>query len=186
MCTMNTLKLQLAPRAPCLTRNTEFKPLQARKMTAGVRCSAQKETEQSILEKAKIPAIAVLAAALMLAGTPDEALAARSGGRMGGSGFSSRPRSAPSMPRSSPGASGGGVRNYNYYSAPPIVSPYGYGMPMFGGGIGFFPVFGLGSFFNILIVMFFINIALQTVKNFTNGQDGDKKNTRSDEEDDRW
>lgn len=89
---MNTLKLQLAPRGPCLVRNTAFKPLQARKMTAGVRCSVQKEPEQSILEKAKLPAIALLAAALMLAGTPDEALAARSGGRMGGSGFSSRPR----------------------------------------------------------------------------------------------
>jgi hypothetical protein len=93
MCTMNTLKLQLAPRAPCLTRNTGLKPLQARKMVAAVRCSAQKETtEQSILEKAKLPAIAFLAAALMLAGSPDEALAARSGGRMGGSGFSSRSR----------------------------------------------------------------------------------------------
>jgi len=91
------------------------------------------------------------------------------------------------MARPSPRASGGGVRNYNYYSAPPI-SPYGggYGMPMFGGGIGFFPVFGLGSFFNILIVMFFINIALQTVKSFTNGQDGDNNTTRSDDEDDRW
>jgi hypothetical protein len=89
MCTMNTLKLQLAPRAPCLTRNTT---VQVRKMASAVRCSAHKETEQSILEKAKLPAIALLAAALMLAGSPDEALAARSGGRMGGSGFSSRPR----------------------------------------------------------------------------------------------
>jgi uncharacterized membrane protein len=85
-----TLKLQLAPRS--LTCSSGPKPLQARKMTAAVRCSAQKDTEPSILEKAKLPAIAVLAAALMFAGTPDEALAARSGGRMGGSGFSSRPR----------------------------------------------------------------------------------------------
>jgi uncharacterized membrane protein len=97
------------------------------------------------------------------------------------------------MPRSSPRTGGGGgVRNYNYYSAPPIVSPYGYGgFGMgygMGGGIGFFPVVGLGSFFNILIVMFFINIALQTVKNFTNGKDGESenKNTRSVDEDERW
>lgn len=89
---MNTLKLQLAPRGPCLTHNFTFRPLQARKIVAGVRCSAQEKTEQSILEKVKLPAIAVLAAALLLAGTPDEALAARSGGRMGGSGFSSRRR----------------------------------------------------------------------------------------------
>jgi hypothetical protein len=102
------------------------------------------------------------------------------------------PRSAPrasapraSAPRSSVG--GGSVRNYNYYSAPPIVSPYGYGMGMpFGGGIGFFPVFGLGSFFNIIIIMFFINIALQTVRSFTNGNDGENKNTRSEDEDERW
>lgn len=90
---MSTLKVQLARPGPCLTRNTGLKPLQARKMGAMVRCSAQKETEQqTILEKAKLPAVALLAAALLFAGTPDEAFAARSGGRMGGSGFSSRPR----------------------------------------------------------------------------------------------
>ena len=89
---MSTLKVQLARPGPCLTRNTGLKPLQARKMGAMVRCSAQKTEQQTILEKAKLPAIALLATALLFAGTPDEALAARSGGRMGGSGFSSRPR----------------------------------------------------------------------------------------------
>ncbi len=91
------------------------------------------------------------------------------------------------MPRSSAGVAGGGggVRNYNYYSAPPIISPYGFGGYGMGGGIGFFPVFGLGSLFNILIIMFFVNVALQTVRNFTNGSDD--KNTRSeDDEDERW
>jgi len=56
-----------------------------------VRCSAQDE-EKSIVEKIALPAAALLGAALLFASTPDEALAARSGGRVGGSSFSSRRR----------------------------------------------------------------------------------------------
>lgn len=59
-----------------------------------VRASAGKE-ERSLHEKLAGPAAAVLGAALLFAATPDEALAARSGGRVGGSsGFASR-RAAP-------------------------------------------------------------------------------------------
>lgn len=94
---------------------------------------------------------------------------------------SSHIRSAPSMPRSS----GPSVRNYNYYSAPPLISSYGgygFGMPFFGGGIvAPFPLFGIGSLFNIILVMFVINIVLQTVRGFTSG--GSRKD---DDEDDRW
>ena len=52
--------------------------------------------------------------------------------------------------------SGPAVRNYNYYSAPPLVG--GYGMGGYGGGLTFAPSFGVplfygGGFFNILIFM---------------------------------
>ncbi len=51
--------------------------------------------------------------------------------------------------------SGPAVRNYNYYSAPPLVG--GYGMGGYG-GMTFAPSFGMplfygGGFFNILIFM---------------------------------
>ena len=58
--------------------------------------------------------------------------------------------SGPSM------RSGPSVRNYNYYSAPPLVGGYGYGG--YGGGLTLAPSFGVplfygGGFFNILIFM---------------------------------
>ena len=72
------------------------------------------------------------------------------------------------------------------------MSPYGYGMgmPFFGGGgIGYFPMGGMGSLFNIIIIMFFLNIAVQTVRGMTNkdedGNNSDKKFDK-DSEDDRW
>eukprot|EP00951_Prasinocladus_malaysianus_P001853 scaffold13180_cov33-Prasinocladus_malaysianus.AAC.1 len=47
--------------------------------------SAQDEEQQSWISKAAVPFAGVLAAAMMLtAAVPDEALAARSGGRVGG------------------------------------------------------------------------------------------------------
>lgn len=88
----------------------------------------------------------------------------------------------PSAPRSS----GPSVRNYNYYSAPPLVSPYGFGLPFFGGGVGIvapLPMFGIGSIFNIILLMFVLNVVLSVVRNFTSG---DKNRMDSDDEDERW
>ena len=56
------------------------------------RLAVRASAEKSVAERLALPAAAVLGAALLLAGTPEEALAARSGGRVGGSSFSSRPR----------------------------------------------------------------------------------------------
>lgn len=127
-----------------------------------------------------------LLAALIVAGTafahPEEAYAARSGGRVGGSSFSRR--SAP-PPRAAPRA-GSSVRNYNYYSAPPLVSPYGFGVPFFGGGMyAPFPLFGLGSIFNIIILMFMANVVFNVVTSFTNSKGG-KGRDDSWDDDDRW
>lgn len=69
-----------------------MRPMQARRVLAPIRCSANSQEQSSFLQKAALPAAALLGAALLFAATPDEALAARSGGRVGGSGFSSRPR----------------------------------------------------------------------------------------------
>lgn len=127
-----------------------------------------------------------LLATLIVTGTafahPEEAYAARSGGRVGGSSFSRR--SAP-PPRAAP-RSGSSVRNYNYYSAPPLVSPYGFGMPFFGGGMyAPFPLFGLGSIFNIIILMFMVNVIFNVVTAFTNSKGG-KGRDDSWDDDERW
>lgn len=87
------------------------------------------------------------------------------------------------MPRSS----GPTVRNYNYYSAPPLVSPWGFGFPGFGfgyGGVGVFPMFGFGTIFNIIVLMFIANVVLNTVRNFTEG--GKKDGRMDDSDDERW
>ena len=63
-----------------------------------------KEPEQTWASKVTGPFAATLAAALMLsASLPEDAMAARSGGRVGGSSFSAR-RAAP-PPRAAPRAS---------------------------------------------------------------------------------
>lgn len=92
-----------------------------------------------------------------LFGNANEALAARTGGRIGGGSFRS-----PSRTYSSP--SGGGYRS----------SPgYGYGYP--GGGIGFpflLPFFGFGGFGGLFSILIFIAIANFLVRSFSNAGGG--------------
>jgi uncharacterized membrane protein len=64
----------------------------ARRAVLAVRASTQEPEQQGLAAKLALPTAAVLAAALLFAATPDEALAARSGGRVGGSSFSARRR----------------------------------------------------------------------------------------------
>ena len=115
---------------------------------------------------------------------PDEALAARSSGRVGGSSFRS---AAPSR-----SYSGGGSRGY---AAPPLVGGYGYGYggmgyssfmppviigaPMVGfGGFGF-----LGGLFQFFIIATVLNAVLAAVANgLGKGKDG--SSGRDDQGDD--
>lgn len=116
--------------------------------------------------------------------TPDEALAARSGGRVGGSSFKSAPRAAP---RQSGGGGGGGgtIRGgntYNTYVAPPVYGGgYGYG----GGALSFFPrpyfpVFGfglpIGGFFNFVITMFVITTIFGVIRGALSRGNGRRDN----------
>jgi uncharacterized membrane protein len=155
-------------------------------------CMVYKNENDSVVEQEKsasvgnrVALVGMLSALLVMGDAlvgPEEAFAARSGGRVGGSSFSSRRQAAP---RAVPRSGGGSVRNYNYYSAPPLVSPYGFGMPFFGGGIvAPFPFFGLGSFFNIILLMFMVNVAFNVISSFTNGSSGRRRD--EDEDDERW
>jgi len=130
-----------------------------------------------VLQSVKAPLAALCAAALLTGAiVPEEALAARSGGRVGGSSFSAR-RSAPSAPRAGP-SSGPTIRNYNYYAPPPVVAPPligGFGFPGFGfggyGGVAVGPavvVPGFG-FISSLFSLFFLIITLSFILNVIRG-----------------
>ena len=87
---------QLRVGVPCLPAR--------RRVPVIARCSGQNsQDERPLAARLAVPVAATLAASLLLgAALPEDALAARSGGRVGGSSFrsSAPPRSAPSAPRS--------------------------------------------------------------------------------------
>jgi hypothetical protein len=90
--------------------------------------------------------LAMMIAGVMLTGFPDDAMAARSGGRVGGRAFSSASRSAPrSAARAYAGGGGGGRTIINngprVIIGGPMYSPFGFGA--FGGGYG---MYGFGPF----------------------------------------
>ena len=121
--------------------------------------------------------MALLASSLILSAPlamPDDAWAARSSGRVGGSSFRSAPRAAPraAAPR-------GG--NTNIYVAPPLGG-YGYGY----GGMSFMPSifmpfgFGFGGFslistiFQFFVVVTLLNIAFSFFQGISSGGGRDK------------
>lgn len=143
-------------------------------------CSAQRpqlDQAESAVRRFAMPLTAAVAAALIIsAGAPDEALAARSGGRVGGSSFrSARPAPAPRAPSGGGGQSGPTIRNYNYhsYSPPPLYGGYGPGYGYGGGGITLMPSFGVpliggGSFFTIAIGLFALSAVLSVARSLSN------------------
>lgn len=121
--------------------------------------NSEEEKSFELVRKISGPVAALLVCTLLTGVViPDEALAARSGGRIGGAAFRSMPRG------------GGGFRQYNYYSspgiAPPLMGGYGYGMmPSF-----FFPI-GFGGGFNIFITLFVISSVVNAIKGFQRRKD---------------
>ncbi|NEQ97139.1 MAG: DUF1517 domain-containing protein [Cyanothece sp. SIO2G6] len=106
------------------------------------------------------PILALCLVLVLVLGHADSALAARSGGRIGGGSFRAPSRSTMVQPRRSPAPAGGA-----------------YGGGFFGGGFGFpflLPFFGFGGgfggLFTILIFIAIANFLVQTVRNI--GGDG--------------
>lgn len=145
--------------------------------------------------------LAGFVAAAMLAGAliPEEAMAARSGGRVGGGGFSSgrsMGRSAApsrSAPAPAPSAAGRTYNSYTYAAPPVIVSPgYGYGMSPFGGFMPSYGVVGFGG--GGLLQFFFLMVAVSVVFNVissvssavSSGKEDGKGMDKSDKDGDGW
>ncbi|KAI3956413.1 hypothetical protein MKX01_016826 [Papaver californicum] len=133
---------------------------------------------------AKIALVTLAAGALTLGSVHDEALAAKSGGRIGGQAFRpSAPR--PSAPRIN------NSRRTNIYVNPPVAPPlggygYGYGVPYYGGwGWSPFSFFapgpavavGFGGGFELFGLFMFLGAAAAVVRRFT-------RSSRNDDEDD--
>ncbi|GBG61579.1 hypothetical protein CBR_g22376 [Chara braunii] len=117
--------------------------------------------------------VVVLAAAALLASSPNGAMAAKSGGRVGGSAFRSAPRTGPS--------SGPRINSRTYINPPTIAPPiygggYGGGFFPFGGygyspfGYGFGPVIGIqggGGLFQFMFFIFVANFVFNFIRNLT-------------------
>ncbi|CAK0771199.1 hypothetical protein CVIRNUC_003843 [Coccomyxa viridis] len=145
-------------------------PVSRKTASAVTTCSSKKQAVES-LHVAKVAGVALAASLLLSAVVPEDALAARSGGRVGGSSFrSSAPRAAPRA-APSPRSGGPSVRQYNNYisPAPPLVGGYG-GYGYGGGGLSIFPSYGVplfygGGIFNFFIFMFVASAVLGVVRN---------------------
>ncbi|KAI3932619.1 hypothetical protein MKW98_012590, partial [Papaver atlanticum] len=138
------------------------------------------------MKLAKIALVALAAGALTLGPVHDEALAAKSGGRIGGQAFRpSAPR--PSAPRIN------NSRRTNIYVNPPVAPPlggygYGYGVPYYGGwGWSPFSFFapgpavavGYGGGFELFGLVMFLGAAAAVVRRFG-------RSSRNDDEDDDY
>ncbi|CAM9720452.1 unnamed protein product [Chrysoparadoxa australica] len=137
----------LAPaKAFTIPQTTLLHPKTARSATGLVMKSPLEEWGGKI---AAASALAIIALS-----SPGEALAARSGGRVGGGSFQSAPRMAPRAAPRAPVRSGGGggyARQRSVVPVPVPVPSYGYGMSPFspfgspfgyGGGISIYPSYG--------------------------------------------
>ncbi|KAG2608210.1 uncharacterized protein LOC120668620 [Panicum virgatum] len=121
-------------------------------------------------------AMVALAAGVLALGPVDGAMAAKSGGRVGGQAFRSAPRS-----------SGPRINNSrtNIYINPPVAPPlggYGYGSPFFGGyGWSPFTFFapgpsvavGVGGGFDTLVLFLVLGFVVGAVRRFLNRNDDD-------------
>eukprot|EP00262_Sarcandra_glabra_P017150 TRINITY_DN578_c0_g3_i1.p1 TRINITY_DN578_c0_g3~~TRINITY_DN578_c0_g3_i1.p1 ORF type:complete len:183 (-),score=15.68 TRINITY_DN578_c0_g3_i1:714-1262(-) len=129
------------------------------------------EPSRNEMRVAKI-AMVTLAAGILTLGSVHEAVAAKTGGRVGGQAF----RSAAPRP-SSPRINNSRTNIYiNPPVAPPLVGGYGYGVPFYGGwGWSPFSFFapgpsvavGIGGGFEIFALFLFLGAVATVVRRFT-------------------
>lgn len=137
------------------------------------------------MKKMAVPVAATVAASMLLGAqmvVPQEAMAARSGGRAGASSFSAR-RAAPS--RAAPAPQVNNYRSTNVIvAAPPVYSPFGFGG--FGyGGFSFMPVVPI-PFFGGLLQFMFLFLIVGFVFNVIKGAIGAASNSGNKSKSQDW
>ncbi|KAF6256836.1 hypothetical protein COO60DRAFT_1461494 [Scenedesmus sp. NREL 46B-D3] len=129
------------------------------------------------MKKMAVPVAATVAASLLLGAqmvAPEDAMAARSGGRAGASSFSAR-RAAPSRAATRAAPQTNTYHSTTIVSAPPVYSPFGFGGGGFGyGGFHFMPVF----MFLLLIVSFVFNVIKGAIGAASNAAGGNKSKSQ--------
>ncbi|XP_008804912.2 uncharacterized protein LOC103718046 isoform X1 [Phoenix dactylifera] len=145
------------------------------------RCSMEKESGSSGRSEMKLAKLGIvtLAAGVLTLGSVHDAMAAKSGGRVGGQAF----RSA------APRSSGPRINNsrtnvfINPPMAPPLVGGYGYGVPFYGGwGWSPFTFFapgpsiavGIGGGFEVFAAFLVLGAIAAVIRRFTGWRDGDE------------
>ncbi|XP_015693911.2 uncharacterized protein LOC102699872 [Oryza brachyantha] len=159
-------------------------PRPARRPSARLSCRAadEKSTRPGDLEVklGKLAMVAVAAGVLALSPVVDDAMAAKSGGRIGGQAFRSAPRSAPRP--SGPRINNSRTNIYiNPPVAPPLVGGYGYGYGYGGWGWSPFSFFapgptvavGVGGGFDTLVLFIVFGAIVGAVRRFLNRDSDD-------------
>ncbi|XP_008810002.1 uncharacterized protein LOC103721525 isoform X2 [Phoenix dactylifera] len=175
-----------SPRHSFLTGNpVSPSPKPARKLLPpqllSCRSSMEKESEPpgSEMKLAKL-AIVTVAAGVLTLGSVHEAMAAKSGGRVGGQAFrSAAPR--PSAPRINNSRTNVFI---NPPVAPPLAGGYGYGVPFYGGGWGWSPftffapgpsvAVGIGGGFEVFAALLVLGAITTVIRRFTGRGEDDE------------
>ena len=122
-------------------------------------------------------AMVALAAGVLALSPVDDAMAAKSGGRVGGQAFRSAPRSAPRP--SGPRINNSRTNIYiNPPVAPPLVGGYGYGYGYGWSPFSFFApgpsvAVGVGGGFDTLVLFIVLGTIVGAVRRFLNRNDDD-------------
>lgn len=144
-------------------------------------CKASYDAEKTIATLAVPVATVVAAGMLVSAVVPEQALAARSGGRAGGSNFAARRAAPRAQPRV--------TNNYSttVVAAPPVyaASPFGYGGFGFG-GFRLMPTFVMpfpffGGLFQFMFLALMFSVVFGVVKGMLGGS-----SKRSQAKNDDW
>ncbi|KAL5224474.1 hypothetical protein ABZP36_011113 [Zizania latifolia] len=181
-----SLRCFLTGRPLCTGSAAAVLPKPTRRPSARLSCRAadEKGAEPSTRADFEVKlgklAMVALAAGVLAFGPVDDAMASKSGGRIGGQAFRSAPRSAPR-------ASGPRINNSrtNIYInppvAPPLVGGYGYGYGYGGWGWSPFSFFapgpsvavGVGGGFDVLVLFIVFGAVVGAVRRFLNRDNDD-------------
>ncbi|CAN6450918.1 unnamed protein product [Victoria cruziana] len=175
------LNIPLATNRICTQRRARFFPRRASMKNLNQQPTTGEDEAKKDDRLVKL-AIATFAAGILTLAPISDAMAAKTGGRIGGQAFRSAPRA------SSPRINNSRTNIYiNPPVAPPLVGGYGFGSPFYGGwGWSPFSFFvpgpsvavGIGGGFEFFALFVLLGVISAIVRRFTGG--------RNDEDDDYY
>jgi len=150
-------------------------------------CKASKSDTDKAIATLAVPVATVVAAGMLFSAVvPEQALAARSGGRAGGSNFAARRAPSRAAPSRSAPSMGNTYHSTTIVAAPPVYaaspfSPFG-GYGGFGfGGFRIMPTFVMpfpffGGLFQFMFIALMFSVIFNVVKGFLGSSKRSSKN----------